>query len=461
MSLIMKFPDILRESRKMYEDQLSQEKITDFYLTERMGNQSASWPKAGNLLVRGDNADCMLWLAKNPDVSGKLKLIYVDPPFFTRANYGAEMKLRSDKVKKIPAVRQRAYSDTWENGMEEYLKMLAFRFYLMKDLLADDGCLWVHLDWHAVHYVKVLLDEIFGEKHFINEVVWQYKSGGASKRTFARKHDTLLFYSKTDKYYFLPQKEKSYNRGLKPYRFKGVKEYRDEVGWYTMVSQKDVWQIDMVGRTSSERTGYVTQKPEALLMRILESCTREGDLCADFFGGSGTLAAAAEKMGRRWISCDSGRLATVNTYGRMAAQQAAFDLYEAADSACLQKEQEPQIHLSAVRKKDSVLSREVLEIQITGYEPGSFRELPIDEKYLSAVKEAAEADPLQFIACWSADCRYDGKTYRPQVCFCRENGNVKTSYTAFADGFEMAAVRVTDIFGRAVFLTVKPVLAKE
>ena len=114
-----------------------------------------------------------------------------------------------------------------------------------------------------------------------------------------------------------------------------------------------------------------------------------------------------------------------------------------------------------MRKKDSVLSREVLEIQITGYEPGSFRELPIDEKYLSAVKEAAEADPLQFIACWSADCRYDGKTYRPQVCFCRENGNVKTSYTAFADGFEMAAVRVTDIFGRAVFLTVKPVLAKE
>ena len=126
---------------------------------------------------------------------------------------------------------------------------------MMRDLLSDTGCLWVHLDWHAVHYVKVILDQIFGEKNFINEIIWTYKSGGANKRNFARKHDTLLFYSKTDNYIFNPQTEKSYNRGLRPYRFKGVEEYEDETGWYTIVNMKDVWSIDMVGRTSSERTG--------------------------------------------------------------------------------------------------------------------------------------------------------------------------------------------------------------
>jgi adenine specific DNA methylase Mod len=203
--------------------------------------------------------------------------------------------------------------------MEEYLRMLAVRLFLMKELLSEDGCLWVHLDWHSVHYVKVLLDEIFGEKNFINEVIWNYKSGGVSKNYFARKHDTLLFYAKSPKYYFKAQQEKSYNRDFKPYRFKGVAEYRDEIGWYTMVNMKDVWQINMVGRTSAERTGYATQKPEQLIDRILESCTREGDLCADFFGGSGTLAAAADRMGRKWISCDIGDLSAINSHKRLVS----------------------------------------------------------------------------------------------------------------------------------------------
>lgn len=103
------------------------------------------------------------------------------------------------------------------------------------------------------------MDEIFGEDNFVNEIIWHYKSGGSGKRHFSRKHDTILVYSKTKKYYFLPDKEKSYNRGFKPYRFKGVKEYKDDMGWYTMVTMKDVWNVDMVGRTSSERTGYATQ----------------------------------------------------------------------------------------------------------------------------------------------------------------------------------------------------------
>jgi hypothetical protein len=132
-----------------------------------------------------------------------------------------------------PTIKPMAYDDHWKTGMEEYLKMLCVRFFLIKDLLSDEGCFWVHLDWHVVHYVKILLDEIFGEDNFVNEIIWNYKSGGTGKRNFSRKHDTLLFYSKSKKYYFNPLQEKSYNRGFKPYRFKGVQEYEDELGWYT------------------------------------------------------------------------------------------------------------------------------------------------------------------------------------------------------------------------------------
>ena len=152
------------------------------------------------------------------------------------------------------------------------------------------------------------MDAIFGEEYFVNEIIWTYKSGGSTKRFFSRKHDTLLLYRKTDKNYFKAQTQKSYNRELRPYNFESVKEYRDEKGWYTLVNMKDVWEIDMVGRTSGERTGYATQKPENLIRRLLESCSRPGDICADFFGGSGVLAKVAADMKRDFISCDNAGL---------------------------------------------------------------------------------------------------------------------------------------------------------
>ncbi|MDD2216499.1 MAG: site-specific DNA-methyltransferase, partial [Eubacteriales bacterium] len=291
MSMIMKLPLIMEEGRRAYEAILSSTECSAFELTEMVGTVPENSSNIFNILARGDNISFMKYLMVEKGLKESLNLIYIDPPFFTKSNYGMEIKLKTDNISRIPTIKQKAYQDTWEKGMEEYLKMLVPRLLLMKDLLAKEGSLWVHLDWHAVHYVKLILDEIFGEKNFINEVIWHYKSGGASKRCFAKKHDTLLFYAKSSSYYFAARKEKSYNRGFKPYRFKGVKEFRDEQGWYTMVNRKDVWQLDMVGRTSAERTGYVTQKPEALIERILESCTGEGDLCADFFGGSGTMAA--------------------------------------------------------------------------------------------------------------------------------------------------------------------------
>jgi adenine specific DNA methylase Mod len=262
----------------------------------------------------------MKFLLNKEDMAGKIQQIYIDPPFFSKATYDATVKMTNadgDEIK----VKKRAYEDIWEEGMEEYLKMMGVRLMLMRDLLSETGTIWVHLDWHGVYYVKVLMDEIFGEKNFINEIVWTYKSGGSSKSHFARKHDTILVYGKSKKYYIDIPKEKSYNRDFKPYRFKGVEEFQDEIGWYTMVNMKDVWSIDMVGRTSKERNGYATQKPEALVERILKAGSKEGDLVADFFCGSATLAAVAERTGRRWICSDNSEVAINAALQRLENKQ--------------------------------------------------------------------------------------------------------------------------------------------
>lgn len=312
MSLISNFAKITEESTKEYES-----------MQAAVLTQSDALPKADsddNTLALCDNAAFMRYLRDSAGMKGKLKMVYIDPPFFSKANYKATLSLSGEGRK----VKHLAYEDVWERGMEDYLKMMATRLLFIKDLLAEDGTLWVHLDWHSVHYVKILLDDIFGDRNFINEIIWQYKSGGSSKKHFARKHDNILVYGKSSKYYLKLPKEKSYNRGLKPYRFKGVEEFCDDIGWYTMVNMKDVWSIDMVGRTASERTGYATQKPEALLTRIIEAASCEGDLVADFFCGSGTLAAAAGRTGRRWLCCDSSPVAIASCVKRFMDKDMNF-----------------------------------------------------------------------------------------------------------------------------------------
>ena len=241
-----------------------------------------------------DNLEIMRSLATS-DFKGSFQMIYMDPPFYSGAKYFSR---RSDGSKKL------AYSDVWSLGLLEYLEMIAKRIFIAKELLSDDGLIWIHLDYRAVHYVKIIMDEIFGMGNMLNEIVWGYRSGGASGKRFARKHDTILLYSKTKKYKFNPQKEKSYNRGTQPYNFKGVQEYEDENGWYTLVNMRDVWEIPMVGRTSGERTGYATQKPEELIRRMVLASTDVGDLCGDFFAGSGTLGAVCMGLGRSFVLCD-------------------------------------------------------------------------------------------------------------------------------------------------------------
>ena len=310
----------LQEGKEEYDRRKAASVHTSFALLERYGQMTSQSQPDGRIAL-GNNLDYMDHICKHDKLEGTLQLIYVDPPFFSKSKYQASLTLQSPALGKSSLIKIDAYDDFRASELHSYLQMLTVRLYRMRDLLSETGCIAVHLDWHVAHYVKVIMDEIFGREHFINEIIWTYKSGGTGRKYFARKHDTLLLYGKTNHYKFHTLKEKSYNRGLKPYRFQGVEEFQDEKGWYTMVNMKDVWNIDMVGRTSSERTGYATQKPEKLLERIVAACSDEGDLCADFFAGSGSFGAVCARMGRRWILCDESPLATAAAVTRLADLQ--------------------------------------------------------------------------------------------------------------------------------------------
>ena len=461
MSLIERFSEILEDSRRESlkitpgNFDISEEiNCRRSFLTSGEAGRGSEGAEEPNIMALGDNAAFIKYLIEKKDMSGKINLIYIDPPFFSKAAYDAVINIKSSDGKKKCSVKYFAYDDIWRRDMTGYLKMLCQRLLLMKELLAEDGTIWVHLDWHAVHYVKIFMDEIFGEDNFVNEIIWHYKSGGSGKRHFSRKHDTILVYSKTKKYYFSPDKEKSYNRGFKPYRFKGVKEYKDDMGWYTMVTMKDVWNVDMVGRTSSERTGYATQKPEALLRRIIPAATKEGDICADFFCGSGTLAAVAQKMGRRWISCDGSPLAVSASVKRL--QDGGFPICVMEDMSdkrsCLGEAQ-----ISFERKDITGSDKELVRISLDDYKLEGIKE-KIDDKDREQFETAAEEYPLQFIEYWSVDFDFDGRVFRPEMIFSREKGTLtrvceKLLPVSCPD--RSICIKTVDVFGNYTMNVVK------
>ena len=263
-----------------------------------------------SLLVEGDNLQAMQYMVNN-DFKNKIDLIYIDPPFCCKAdekfgmipwNKNTQSKNRVDEL--LPLIEQTAGLD-----IANYLRFMYPRLCLMKELLSDRGSIYVHLDWHVGHYVKIMMDEIFGRENFVNEIIWCYKSGGVGEKTFARKHDNIFLYAKNmNNNIFNMQKEKSYFSSTKP-GFKNIEIFKDDKGWYSMANVRDYWDINIVGRTSEERLNYATQKPEALLERIIKASSNENSIVADFFCGSGTTAAVAERLGRRWITIDNNKQA--------------------------------------------------------------------------------------------------------------------------------------------------------
>lgn len=284
-----------------------------------------------NRLIQGDNLFAMQALLAGdpatglPSMRGKIDLIYIDPPFDSKADYRTKINLPNGDIEQKPTVlEQFAYSDTWADGTISYLKMLYPRLALMKELLSDQGSIYVHCDWHAGHYLKVMLDDIFGKNNLQNEIIWNYVSGGISQNSFAKKHDTIYCYvNNMDNKIFNVQKERDEDKISKLSPDKIMKDEKGEFIWYIRPNtnpkvpngvksyldkfMQDVWDIPIVNPQAKERVDYATQKPEALLERIIKASSNENSIVADFFGGSGTTAAVAEKLGRRWITSDLGK----------------------------------------------------------------------------------------------------------------------------------------------------------
>ncbi len=387
-----------------------------------------------NELFLGDNLSYMKRLMEE-GYSSDFKLIYIDPPFFTRSSFNASVTVAGPDGK-THRIHHLAYDDKFDRSLEYYIENMTARLLMMRDLLADDGLMWVHLDWHSSHYIKLVLDELMGSKNFVNEIVWCYKSGGSGKRHFARKHDTILVYSKTSGYNINVPQEKSYNRDYKAYRFKGVKEYQDEKGWYTLVNMKDVWNIDMVGRTSAERTGYATQKPLELARRIIEASTVEGDLVGDFFCGSGSVLEAAYSLGRRFMGCDSEELAAAMSRKRLKKAGAEFRFIKETEDAV----RSGRADISIVSKDKLSDGRYLYKCRLTDFVPdietGSIR-----MKDRAFVDEAIKSDSLQFADHVMVDPDHDGHFK------CRYIFDLKTEEISFISNGR-PALAVVDIFGK-------------
>ena len=272
-------------------------------LKESHGDTVDGWR---NKLYWGDNLQVMSHLLR--EYRGKVRLIYIDPPFDSKADYKKKIELRgTNAMSDVSAFEEKQYTDIWIN--DEYLQFIYERLILIRELLADDGSIYIHLDWHKVHYLRLTIDEIFGPTNFLNEIIWGYKTGGVGKSTFARKHDTLLLYCKNaQNYVFNTQYYKSYQAKKYNYNPKYPELWDEEKGqWYHESICRDVWEdIKAIGTENDqkERGDYPTQKPEALLERIIKASSNPGDLVFDCFMGSGTTQSVAMKLGRRFLGAD-------------------------------------------------------------------------------------------------------------------------------------------------------------
>lgn len=362
-SLIEELPRIAKEGRKEAENILekmnagSRISLQTNEIVLPCKDSSGLWKgtnpqeiesKWCNRLIYGDNLLAMQALLTGDKSSnlealrGKVDLIYIDPPFDSKADYRTKITLPDSEITQKPTTfEQFGYSDLWQKGTVSYLEYMYPRLLLMRELLSDKGSIYVHIDWHVGHYIKILLDDIFGKENFVNEIVWSYRSGGASKKTsLPRKHDNIFFYCKnpnnfsinfkTERQYlekpFMGSKQDSSGRYYVDTLLRDVFE-----GAPYIINDTKIEQYNMrpVLNLSSERIGYATQKPEGFIKALIEIATNEGDLVCDFFGGSGTTAAVAERLGRRWITTDIGKPSNLVMRKRFIDMNAKPFLYQA------------------------------------------------------------------------------------------------------------------------------------
>lgn len=302
-----------------------------FEMFDMRGRQLKGWT---NKLIWGDNKLILSSLANGPlreeiEKEGGLKLIYIDPPFAVGADFSFNIEIGGETAeKKQSIIEEIAYRDTWGKGISSYLTMMYERLKLMHNLLADDGSIYVHCDWRVSHFLRLLLDDIFGPNRFINEIAWCTTGASRVEKNYPRKHDTILYYSKSENYTFnkdtirIPYADGSIDRANRNVIATGGMNFESiELNADGKVPE-DFWiDIQRAARYPGENVGYPTQKSEKLLERIIKASSNEGDLIADFFCGSGTTAAVAEKLNRKWIATDLSRFAVHTTRKRMIGIQ--------------------------------------------------------------------------------------------------------------------------------------------
>ena len=346
----------------------------------------------GNMVIRGE---CVSACAYLKEQGIQVDLVYIDPPFASGADYAKKVYIRRNPkvakaiaqaeqeldVDELKAFEEKMYGDVWDK--EKYLNWMYENLMAIKSVMAPTATIFVHLDYNISHYVKILMDEVFGDTGFLNNIVWCYQTRQFSKKYFNRKHHDIFWYANNpDKYIFnwdAPGVLQEYSeatikkyklhdengyyrlcgRGIEGSPIKGAKDVdpqweidhpelvvRDYLG--EGFAPSDYWMIDIVNQTATERTDYSTQKPEALLDRIIKASSNEGMIVADFFGGSGVTAAVANKLGRKFIHCDIGLNSIQTTRDRLASDGASFDVLEIKDGV--------QLYRNPVQTMDKIKS---------------------------------------------------------------------------------------------------------
>lgn len=382
------FPELRWTGKRPYES-------TQYYpaqLRERYGEDQNGWI---NKIFWGDNLQVMSHLMK--EYRGQVDLIYIDPPFDSKADYKKTIEIRGvgKAESDSSSFEEKQYGDIWTN--DEYLQFMYERLLLMRELLSDKGNIYLHCDYHKCHYLRMIMDDVFGAEKFRNEIIWCYSLGGKGTQMFGRKHDTLLWYSKTNEYFFdgksplVVTKRKS-NTHMKTKTDEDGREYQEKVDkksgkvyrYYVDEGKipEDYWtDIEQLNREDTERRGYPTQKPEALLQRVIASSCPPSGLVFDCFMGSGTTQAVAMKLGRRFIGADINLGAIQTTTKRLLSV-----------AKSLQPEEQPQLTLVSGGKKQEIYSATDDEGYLAAAEAGG--ESPLTDEERASVSEFLKSKGL-------------------------------------------------------------------
>lgn len=349
-----------------------------------------------NQLILGDNLRVMSALMD--EYEGKIDLVYIDPPFFTNKGYAARVGRGEDSRKPEEWQLADGYTDEWDD-LDSYLDMLYPRLRAIHRLLAPTGSLFLHLDWHANSYARILLDEIFGYNNLRNEIIWTYHGPSPIRSAFNRKHDMILFYSKSDQYKF------NVDDVRVPYASNTVTTFNSssKAGFGKVPDlergkvPEDWWYFPVVARLHQERTGYPTQKPERLLERIILAATNPGDLVADFFSGAGTTGSVAAKLGRRFILSDTQPRAFHTTRARLILDQRPETTAEG-----------------------EVLPLKVLhEKQVNLSHPKTTGDLGLPDPVIQDGSVLLDEELAERVLYWEIDPDWEGEVFHSRLCAAR------------------------------------------